>query len=145
VAQLMCKGPGFSLVHSSLARSFVGISTPRAVTAEVASQRLQDLVEGVAVCQAATSKSNRAQRSAAYGQWTKYLNDMGEEPTTATPSHALAYLVRYSKRGTYMTPKGPRCAPGSLKNHIGYLRKGAAVYDGLVGPSDAPNDSGGFP
>lgn len=140
--QLLCLGNGFAAVHRSLARSFVVPSSPQALTEVTAQARLQDLVEATAICQASVCHSNSAQRSSAYNQWTRYLNEMGADPATANPSHAIAYLASYVKRGTFLTDGGPRCAPGSVKNQIGHLRKGASLYDGRVGPYDYVSQTG---
>ena len=131
---VLCSGPNYSIVHQGLLHSFVQPSVPQPVSPEIATQSMLDLVGAVAVCQKATSTSTCKQRQAAYNDWTRYLNLRGTCPTAADPSHAVAYLHAFSKRGTFLTPEGPRCAPGTLKNQIGYLRKGSALYAGRAGP-----------
>jgi hypothetical protein len=103
---------------------------------------MQSLVSAMAVCQRSSGKSNGTQRHAAYSRFVTWLNEMGASPSMASPAHVISYLHDFSQKGTFMTPMGPRCAPGSVKNHIGLLRKGMALYAARCGPYDPTTGQG---
>eukprot|EP00884_Botryococcus_braunii_P022058 jgi/Botrbrau1/8536/Bobra.0359s0001.1 len=126
--------PGFSYAHQSLIRSFVDRGAPQAPSPHVTENRMQDLVEAIVICAAATTDRNRKARDAAYGRFGKYLNAMAAEPRTASPAHCIAYLHAYSRRGTYKLGTLTKCSPDSMHNQIGFLRKALEMYDQRVGP-----------
>jgi hypothetical protein len=70
---------------------------------------------------------------------------MGTSTSDATPAHVITFLEDFSHSGTFLTPEGPRCAPGSLDNQIGYLRKGLALYAGRTGPYEPDGNKGTCP
>ena len=110
--------------------------------ATIAAARLQSLVGAMAVCQRATGASNVKQRQAAYNQFVSWLNQMGATTASASPAHVISFLHEHSQTGTFLTPMGPRCAPGSIKNMLCFLRKGMALYAGRSGPYDPATQQG---
>lgn len=122
--------------------SFVSMDQPTVPEPTVAALRLQSLVGAMAMCQRSSRLSNVSQRQAAYNGFVSWLNQMGAITASASPAHVITYPHDYSKTGTFITPSGPRCAPGSIKNLIGFLRKGMAVYAGRSGPYNLQTQQG---
>lgn len=142
VTTFLCQGPQFGRTHHMLLQSFVAPDQPQEVSPSIAAARMQSLVEAMAVCQEAVGHGNRKEREGAFSKFTKWLNEMGVSLAEAEPAHVIAYLQDYSKRGTFMTPEGPRCAPDTLKNHLGFLRKGMALYRKRQGLHDPDTHKG---